>query len=275
MAPTAGDLRSSCIEILDRLAEFGPLITPSLGPHAIYTVGRENLEWIAEVTAERGLVMQIHLSETEHEVQDCVEANGKRPAFYLDELGLLGPRSVLAHGVFLDEAELELIAERGATVVTNPAANMKLAVGGIFPYPAAAAHGVRLGLGTDSVASNNSLDMLEEVKLFSLAQKHAAADAAVLPAAEALEVARGSRSELLGGRPLEPGEPADLLLLRGDALELSVGELDANLVYAAPGSVVETVVVAGRVVMHHRVVPGEDEARAEVSERAARLTGSG
>jgi 5-methylthioadenosine/S-adenosylhomocysteine deaminase len=274
MAPGPGELRSQLIEIVDRLGESGPLITPSLGPHAIYTVARANLEWVAEVTRERDLVVQLHLSETEQEVHDCVEANGMRPAFYLDEVGLLGPRTVIAHGVWLDEAELELIAERGATVVTNPAANMKLAVGGVFPYPAAAARGVSLGLGTDGVASNNNLDMLEEVKLLSLIQKHAAGDPSVLPAAEALEIARGRRSELMGGGPLAAGEPADFLLLRGDALELSAGELGADLVYAASGEVVQTVVVAGRVVMRDRVVPGADEVLAEVSARAARLTAS-
>jgi 5-methylthioadenosine/S-adenosylhomocysteine deaminase len=274
MAPSREELRAQCSEILDRLADFGPLIEPSLGPHAIYTVGRENLEWIAEVTGERGLVVQTHLAETEREVADCVEANGMRPAFYLDEVGLLGPRTVLAHGVWLDEAELELIAERGSTVVTNPAANMKLAVGGVFPYPAAAARGVALGLGTDGVASNNNLDMLEEVKLLSLVQKHAAGDPSVLPAAEALEIARGRRSELLGGRPLAAGEPADLILIDGDAVELSAGEFDADLVYAASGEIVRTVVVAGRVAMRDRVVPGAEEARAEVSARAARMTAS-
>ena len=85
---------------------------------------------------------------------------GVRPAFYLDSVGMLGERTVLAHGVYLDDAELELIADRGATVVTNPVANMKLAVGGVFPYPAARRAGVRIGLGTDGAGSNNSLDLL-------------------------------------------------------------------------------------------------------------------
>jgi 5-methylthioadenosine/S-adenosylhomocysteine deaminase len=274
MAPSPAELQSQLLEIVDRLTEFGHLVTPSLGPHAIYTVGRENLEWVAEVTRDRDLVVQTHLSETEDEVSDCVEANGMRPAFYLDEVGLLGPRTVLAHGVWLDQAELELIAERGATIVTNPAANMKLGVGGAFPYPAAAGHGVSVGLGTDGVSSNSNLDMFEEVKLLALMQKHAAADPAVLPATEALEIARGRRSELLAGTPLEPGQPADFLLLDREAPELSAGDLDADLVYAAPSSVVRTMVVAGRVVMRDRVVPGAEEAIAEVRARSARLTAS-
>jgi 5-methylthioadenosine/S-adenosylhomocysteine deaminase len=270
----AEGLREQAIETLDRLADHSPLVTPSLGPHAIYTNGRETLQWLAGVAAERDLVVQVHLSETEQEVKDCVEANGMRPAFYLDEVGLLGPRTALAHGVWLDADELALVAERGATVVTNPAANMKLAVGGAFPYPAARKAGVPLGLGTDGVSSNSNLDMLEEVKLFALLQKHATGDPATLPAAEALEIARGHRSELMGGTRLEPGQPADFLLLRTGDPELSAGDPEANLVYAVPGSVVDTTVVAGRVLMRERVVPDAQEIAAEVRARASRLTGA-
>jgi 5-methylthioadenosine/S-adenosylhomocysteine deaminase len=265
-------MRAAALESLDRLAEAGPRIIPSLGPHAIYTVSPESLSWIAEVGAEREIPLQIHISETEEEVVSCVRARGQRPARYLDELGFLGARTVLAHGVWLDRDELGLISERGATVVTNPAANMKLAVGRAFPYRDAAAAGVALGLGTDGVSSNSNLDMLEEVKLLGLLQKHASGDPATLPAPEALEIARGRRSEVLGGTPLAVGEPADFLLLRGSAPELSVGDIEADLVYAAGGSVVDTTVVAGEVLMRGREVAGADDVVAEVRARAKRLT---
>jgi 5-methylthioadenosine/S-adenosylhomocysteine deaminase len=272
--PSRGDeLRAVALEAIEALAGFGPLVTAALGPHAIYTVSGESLAWIAETAANRELFLSIHLSETEHEVNDCVRMHGKRPAQYLDELGLVGPRTVLGHGVWLDPGELALIAERGATVVTNPAANMKLAVGRAFPYQEALAAGVRVGLGTDGVSSNNNLDMLEEVKLLTLLQKHTARDPAVAPASEALEIARGLRSPLLGGTTLEPGEPADFLLLDPRTPELSVGDIDAALAYAASGSVVDTTVVAGRVLMRGRAVAGEQEAIAEVVSRAERLTG--
>jgi 5-methylthioadenosine/S-adenosylhomocysteine deaminase len=271
--PAKGEsMRGEVIQALDRLAEAGPRVTPSLGPHAIYTVSAESLAWLAEVSAEREISLQIHLSETEQEVSDCVEAHGRRPAAYLDELGFLGPRTVLAHGVWLDQSELELIAERSATVIANPAANMKLAVGGVLPYPAAARAGVAIGLGTDGVSSNSNLDSFEEVKLFALVQKHASGDSATLPADEALAIARGLRSAALGGTPLEPGQPADFLLLRGSDPELSAGDLEADLVYSAGGSVVDTTVVAGRVLMRGRVVPGAEELVAEVRARATRLT---
>lgn len=265
-------MRGEMIEALDRISDAGPRVEPSLGPHAIYTVSPESLSWIAEVSAERQIPVQIHLSETQREVSDCVEAHGKRPAAYLDELGVLGPRAVLAHGVWLDEAELGLIAERGATVVANPAANMKLAVGGFFPYPSASRAGVRIGLGTDGVSSNSNLDSFEEVKLLGLSQKHASGDPATLPAAEALAIARGLRSPALGATPLAVGQPADFLLLRGSDPELSAGDLAADLVYSAGGSVVDTTVVAGEVLMRDRQVQGAGETVAEVRSRAARLT---
>lgn len=271
--PAKGEsMRAEALESLDRIAESGPRVSPSLGPHAIYTVSSQSLAWLAEIAAEREISLQIHVSETEEEVTDCLEAHGRRPAAYLDELGFLGRRTLLAHGVWLDEGELELIAEREATVVANPAANMKLAVGGVLPYPAAQRAGVRLGLGTDGVSSNSNLDSFEEVKLFALTQKYASGDSSTLPADEALAIARGLRSQALGGTPLEVGQPADFLLLRGSDPELSAGDLDADLVYAAGGSVVDTTVVGGRILMRDRVVPGADELVAEVRARAARLT---
>jgi 5-methylthioadenosine/S-adenosylhomocysteine deaminase len=266
------EMRDQWLDSLDRIDAAGERVEAGLGPHAIYTVSGDSLAWLAEVGGEREITLQIHLSETEQEVADCLEQHGKRPAAYLDELGFLGPRTVLAHGVWLDEPELELIAERGATVVANPAANMKLAVGGVLPYPAAARAGVSLGLGTDGVSSNSNLDSFEEVKLFALTQKQASGDSATLPASEALAIARGRRSPALGGTPLEAGQPADFLLLRGHDPELSAGDLDADLVYAAGGAIVDTTVVAGEVLMRARQVEDAEDAVAEVRSRAARLT---
>lgn len=264
--------KAEALEFVEKIGAAGQLVRPCFGPHAIYTVSGPTLEWIARQSAEREIPVQIHLSETEQEVTDCVEANGMRPAHYLDSLGLLGPRTVLAHGVWFDDAELELVAERRATVVTNPAANMKLAVGGAFPYARAAERGVAIGLGTDGVSSNSNLDMYEELKLFALLQKHEARDPSILPAAAALEIARGRRSDLLGGTELKPGEPADFVLLDGGAPELSAGELDAGLTYAVTGSAVHAVVVAGEPLMRAGVIEGSEEVLAQVRERARRLT---
>ncbi len=258
---------------LDALAGRGPAIEAALSPHSIYTVSEALLRWAGEQAAERGLAVHTHLSETEKEVADCLAVHGERPAAYLDRLGLLGERTVLAHGVWLDHAELELIAERGATVVANPVANMKLAVGGILPYPAARQAGVAVGLGTDGAGSNDSLDLFSDLKTFALTQRHAAGDATVIPADEALAIATGARAPLLGGgtEPLGVGAPADFLLLRGDSPELGIGDLASDLVYAASGSVVDTTVVAGRVLMRGGEVEGTAEILARAREHADRL----
>ncbi len=268
----AAALRADALRSLDQLAGVRETIDVALAPHAIYTVSEESLEWIGELAQERGIAIHMHLSETEREVIDCVELHGARPAAYLDRLGVLGPRTVLAHGVWLDRAELELVAARGATVVTNPVANLKLAVGGVFPYPVAREIGVPVGLGTDGAGSNNSLDLFADMKTFALLQKHSAGDVAAVDAEETWEIATGRRAPLLGGgHRIEVGAPADFLLLRANTPELSFGRLAAALVYAAAGSVVDTVVVAGRVLMREGVVPGADEVLARALERARRL----
>src|SRR5438874_11525554 len=120
-------------------------------------------------------------------------AHGIRPAELLDRCGLFSERAVLAHGVYLDDRELELIAERGATVVSNPVANLKLAVGGPFPYPSARKAGVKVGLGTDGAGSNNSLDLFSDMKIFALVQKNAAGDPAAVGAEEVWQIATGAR----------------------------------------------------------------------------------
>jgi 5-methylthioadenosine/S-adenosylhomocysteine deaminase len=264
-------MREEAVEHLDALSAFGGPVSAALAPHSIYMAGEESLRFIAELAAERGVPVQIHLSETKPEVDDCIGEHGRRPAAYLDDLGLLTERTVLAHGVWLDDEELDLIAARGATVVSNPAANMKLAVGKVFDYPSARAAGVRVGLGTDGAGSNDSLDPLAEMKLFALAQRHAAADATAITVADAWAIATGAKAPLLGATPLEVGAPADFVLLDPAAPELAIGELTADLVYAADRTAVDTVVVGGRVLMRGGVQPERDEVVAKARECAKRL----
>jgi 5-methylthioadenosine/S-adenosylhomocysteine deaminase len=279
-------MQATAIDNLGELADCGPEIGASLAPHAIYTVSEGLLRWTAETAAEHGAAVQIHLAETEQEVHDCLAQHGLRPAAYLDRLGLLGERTVLAHGVWLDEEELELIAARGCTVVTNPVANMKLAVGGVFPYPAARRAGVAVGLGSDGPGSNDSLDLFSDLKVFALAQRHANNDTTVIPAAEAWRIATGATSPLLTGNPelhqmpnpgdrkfdaVRVGGAADFLLLRPRSPELSLGGLHSDLVYAAHGSIVDTTVVGGKVLMRDGRVPGSEEVVARAIERSRRL----
>jgi 5-methylthioadenosine/S-adenosylhomocysteine deaminase len=271
-AAGGGSLPDAAERALEEVGEARELVQPALAPHAIYTVSEPSLRWVADASRERGLPIQIHLSETEDEVAQCVAEHGARPAEYLERLGLLGPATLLAHGVWLNDAELELIAARSATVVTNPVANLKLAVGRVFPYLDARRHGVRVGLGTDGAGSNNSLDLFQDVKTFALLQKNEARDPAAVSAQEAWEVATGRGSPLLAGSAsVSVGDPADFLLLRPDAPELELGDFTAGLVYAASGSIVDTTVVNGRVLMQDGRVPEGDRVLARALERARGL----
>ena len=125
---------------LEEIGEPRELVPPALAPHAIYTVSEASLRWIAEdAGGARAAGPHPSLRDRGRGDATACETHGVRPAEYLDRLGCSVRGQVLAHGVWLDDAELELVAERGATVVTNPVANLKLAVGRVFPYPAARA----------------------------------------------------------------------------------------------------------------------------------------
>lgn len=255
------------------LNALGPRVGAALTPHAPYSVTEASLRLIAEISAAHNVPVHTHLSETEQEVHDSIDAHGCRPARYLDQLGLLNPRTILAHGVWLDDDELALIAERGATIVTNPVSNMKLAVGRAFPYPRARAAGVAVGIGTDGAASNNSLDLLADMKVLALLQKHSERDPSVLPASEAWALATGELAPALGGRAVAVGEPADFLLVDSSGIEMTPGPLVESLVYASSSAAVDTVVVDGQILMRHRQVDGEAEIRARALEAAHRVWG--
>lgn len=244
--------------VAERLADrdaFGPRVMMALGPHAIYTVSDESLRWIGGFAREHGLIVHIHLSETREEVDECRRRHGTTPARHLAALGLLGPNLVAAHGVWLDEEELGLLGAAGATVVTNPVSNLKLAVGGIFPYREAKAAGVRVAIGTDGAGTNNNLDLLEEIKIAALLQKHRSGDPTCLPAAEALALATTEASAAFGLGPggIEPGAPADLMLVDFSPPDTQpLFDPVSTLVYAANASHVHTTICDGEVLMHDR-----------------------
>ena len=265
-------LQPEIVDQLDAIAAAGSRVTPSLGPHAVYTVSPETLTWIGEIARERGIPVQIHCAETEEEVTNCRNAHGVSPVGLLDRCGVLGERTVLSHCVWIDDADRELIARSGATIVTNPVSNAKLVVGGVFRTDTATARGIPIGLGTDGASSNNSLDLLADVKFLALEQKQACHDPAAMPATEAWAIATGARAPALGqsGR-IGVREPADFVVVRDDHGVLGPGDLVNNLVYAATGAVVAHVVVDGRIVVRDGAVDDEQEIRARAYECARRL----
>ncbi len=269
-----------------RLADadrFGPRVRTALGPHAIYTVSDESLQWIGEMSRRHGLIVHTHLSETREEVEACRARTGTTPARHLERLGLVSERLVAAHGVWLSDEEIVLLAGAGATVVTNPVSNLKLAVGGIFPYREARRAGLRVALGTDGAGSNNNLDLFEEMKFAALLAKHRTGDPTCLPAREAFALATTAAAGAfgLGSGRIETGAPADLMLVDLSAPETTpLNDPVGALVYAAHASCVHTTICDGEVLMENRrlSVADEDEiiaaARDATRELFARAGGS-
>lgn len=251
-----------------------PRISTAAGPHAPYTVSPEGLRWCAEFAKEQKIGIHIHLSETEKEVADCVAQYGKSPAAHLDACGILTPRTVVAHGCWLDEAECRLLGERGTTVAHNPASNMKLATHRAMPYHWLSAAGANVSLGTDGCASNNNLDMFEEAKIAALLQKFFWNNPVQLPAPEALRMATtsGAKALSLTTGTLSAGAPADIVLVATrTACNTPLHNATSNIIYSCSGSAVETTICNGRVLMLNREIPGEEDVLAGAAAAAGGL----
>jgi len=235
---------------------------PLYCPHAIYTVSEESLRWAADFARENSLLLHVHVSETKKEVEDCVKETGVEPVKYLEKVGFLGPNVIACHGVWLSHEEIRILKNHDVKVVHNPVSNMKLTVGGIFPYEQLRAAGVTTCLGTDGCSSNNNLDMLETIKFASLLQKHNLGDSTVLPAKEVFEMATAQGAKAFGlncGR-VDVGALADMALVDLRRPELTPHfDLHSDLAYAANGSCIDTVICDGKILMTGRSVEGEDE----------------
>ena len=249
----------------------------AFAPHAPYTVGDEAFERIRELSGQLDLPVHIHLHETAREVEDAVRETGERPFARLSRLGLVNPRLAAVHMTELLPAEIEELAEGGASVVNCPESNLKLA-SGVCPVPRLAAAAVNVALGTDGAASNNDLDMPGEMRTAALLGKLAGRDATATPAADVLHMATlgGAKSLGLGDRigSLEPGKSADIVAidLRGPDTQPVYSPV-SQIVYAATRSHVREVWVAGRRVVRTGVVETLDvsEAVREAREWQARI----
>jgi 5-methylthioadenosine/S-adenosylhomocysteine deaminase len=232
------------------------LVTVVFGPHAPYTVCEDNLAKVAVLAAELDAAVHIHLHETAGEVLQAVEQNGERPLDTLHRLGLLGPRTQCVHMTDLGDQDIDLLAATGAHVVHCPQSNMKLA-SGTCRVRTLLDKGVNVALGTDSAASNNSLNMFGEMGAAALLAKLHSGDATALPAADALAMATINGARALGLEhslgSLEVGKQADLIAvdLRGPETQPLYHPL-SQLVYACNGSQVSHSWIAGELVMAQR-----------------------
>jgi len=221
-----------------------------LAPHAPYTVSDATFGKVAKLAAEVDVPIHIHLHETEHEIERSLAEHGVRPIARLERLGLLGPSLIAVHAVHLTDAEIALLARYGASIAHCPSSNLKLA-SGFAPVAKLAAAGINLSLGTDGAASNNRLDLFEEMRLAALLAKATARDAQALPAHAALRAATLGGAMALGLErsigSIAPGKEADLTAVRLAGPELSpCYDPASHLVYAAGRHNVSDVWVAGQ-----------------------------
>ncbi len=234
-------------------------IHPLVAPQGVYVCDRETWLGAKELAAREGTLVHYHLSETRREVHEHEAKTGERPAIWLHSIGFLDAGQVAAHGVWLTRREVQLLAERRVGVAHCASSNLKLATGGVAPVVELREAGAAVGLGTDSVASNNSLSMLREMHVAGLLQKHHRWDAAALPAGTLLDLATIEGARLLGAErelgSLEVGKRADLLLVRLDHPTLVPARPEAiisHLAYSASEETVDSVYVDGIPVVRGR-----------------------
>jgi len=232
-----------------------------LGPHAIYTVSKESLIWAKDFAEKNNLLIHIHLSETEKEVNDCIAQNKLRPVEYLEKIGFLGKNVIACHSVWLNDKEISILAKNKVQLSHNPTSNMKLAGGNFFRYKEITKSGIHPCLGTDGCSSNNNLDMFEEMKVAAIKQKYVTNDPTALSAEEVFRMAtiNGAKAFRIDAGEIKEGKLADLLLIDLKTPEMvPCHNLISNLVYSANGSVVNTTICDGKILMHDRKVEGEE-----------------
>ena len=236
-------------------------VTVSHTPHAIYTVDKMTLQKIADMMGSDGRKVHIHVSETAKEVADSLKEHGKTPVEYLDSLGLINERAMLAHCVHLTDRDREIIAARGAYIAHNPVSNMKLC-SGMFSFEAAKKAGCRIAIGTDGTSSNNNLSMIDEMKVAALTAKMTANLPTAGKTADIFHAATAVGAEFAGVKAgkIAPGYAADMLLVDLDHTVMSANyDIIADMVYAASSEVIDSVICNGKFLMKHHVIPGEAE----------------
>ena len=269
-AVDADDYLARGLAMRDELKDE-PLLSFAFAPHAPYTISDTTFGRINTLTEQLGLPIHTHIHETDDEIRDSLKQYGMRPLERLARLGLLGPNFIGVHAVHVNDAEIGLLAQHGCHVAHCPSSNLKLA-SGIAPVAKLLRAGVNIGLGTDSAASNNRLDLFAEMRLAALLAKGTSADAAALPAAAALKAATldAARALNLDSQigSITPGKRADLV-----AVDLSAASSQpvfdpiSHLVYVAGRENVSHVWVDGKHKLNNRALVGLDAD--DLSARAA------
>lgn len=267
----------------DRVSQFladfpkDSLVRPALFCHSPYLCGSGTFREASDLARQHGILLFAHVSETQWEVHESCKRYGTGPVELLNNLGVLGKSFVAVHAIHVSDADVDLLAESGTTVVHCPESNMKLASGGARVKDLVA-RGVTVGIGTDGPASNNNLDLFEEMRCASLLAKLISNDPEALGAPTVLRMATSDGARLLGMYDkigsLVPGKLADVIVVDLDRPHLTpVYDPLSHLVYSARGSDVRHVLVNGRLVVDHgRIITADEkQLKHEVRAKAAEI----
>ena len=243
-------------KFIEKWIDRSPLITPSIFCHSPYTCSSETLKRAKRIAAEKGLIFQIHAAETRQEMEGIKARHGVTPIAYLDKLDVLDKNTLLVHTLWIDDNDINIITRKKANVSHNPESNMKLA-SGILPLVELLDAGIVVGLGTDGSASNNNLNLFETMNVTSKIHKVKNLNPTLIDAAMVLKMATIDGARALGMDnkigSLEPGKQADIIII--DTRQPHLVPLYnpvSHLIYAARGSDVKDVLVAGKVVVRNK-----------------------
>lgn len=272
-AENASDSIQKGIGFIKRWKDKNSRITPIFGPHANYTLNAEQLRATRAAATEHGVGISIHMSESPFELQYSKDTFGMTSVDFFESIGFFDGPTIAAHMVWPSEAEIPILAERQVGVIHNPTSNMKIA-SGISPVTEMLQAGVRVGLGTDGAASNNDLDMWEEMRLAALLQKVDRMDPQVLSASTVLTMATSGGARAVGlddtVGSIEVGKRADVIQVAFDDVHhVPTYDIISHLVYVTDEQDVASVVVDGKVLMRERELLTIDTKR--VSEEATVL----
>ena len=256
--------------------ENSSLIDVAVAPHAIYTVSRNNLEKLTDLSHSLDTLMHIHVSETEKEVFDSINEYKMSPVKYLNDIGLFDRPTIAAHCVHVDDEDMKIFKEKDVTVAHNASSNLKLA-SGFAPVAKMNEMDINVTIGTDGSASNNNINMIEEIHLASLLAKGVSKDPKALDAYTSLKLATVNGAKAIRRVDLgkiSEGYAADIAIYDLDGIHMTpVNDLISSVAYSLQGSDCSTVIIDGKIVMEDRKVLNinEEDLKREVRERADRL----
>lgn len=245
--------------------EIKEKIRLAIAPHSIYTVSEKTLIWARDFARSFNLPLHLHVAESEKEINFSLKKFKLRPIEFLEKIGLLNERTILAHSIWVDEKEIKILAKRKTALVYCPSSNMKLA-SGIFPYKKMKKEKINILLGTDGPASNNSLDLIKEMKIASLLAKISEKDPSLLFPKEVFQMITTAPAKVFNFNfgSVKEGKLADLVLIDLSKINLFPRfDLLSNLIYSADQSAVSDLICDGVILMKNRKIEKEEKIKRE------------